>query len=134
MNGKIRLAFLSLILLQAIHSAEEFIFRFYEKFPPMKLLYQDAPHLAKPAFLISNALLFCAGLMCLYYWVWPARKGARTIIWVWLIIESFNVIAHSVWAVLIRGYNPGLATATLFVPVLIYLSYCMRRVPREAVA
>ena len=100
----------------------------------MKLLYQDAPHLAKPAFVISNALLFCAGLICLYYWVWPAKKGAGTIIWLWLIIESFNVVAHFVWAVLIRGYNPGLATVILFVPVLIYLSYCIWRVSRGAVA
>jgi len=134
MNGKIRLAFLSLIILQAIHSAEEFIFRFYEQFPPMRLLYQDAPHLAKLAFAISNALLFCAGMICLYYWVQPARKGARTIIWVWIIIESINVIAHLVWAVLIWGYNPGLATVILFVPVLIYLSHCMWRVSPRGVA
>jgi hypothetical protein len=128
MNSKIRLAFLSLVILQAIHSAEEFIFRFYEKFPPMRLIYQDAPHLAKPAFAISNALLFCAGLLCFYYWVRPARKGAQTVVWVWIILEAFNVVAHFVWAVLIRGYNPGLATVILFVPVLIYLSYSMRRV------
>lgn len=128
MNSNIRLAFLSLIILQAIHSAEEFIFRFYEKFPPMRLLYQEAPHLAKPAFAISNALLFCGGIGCFYYWILPARKGARTIIWLWIAMESFNVIAHFVWAVLIRGYNPGLATVILFVPVLIYLGYCLWRI------
>lgn len=123
MNGKIRLAFLLLIILQAIHSAEEFICRFYEQFPPMRLIYQAAPHLAKPAFAVSNILLVCAGLVCFYYWVQPARKGARTTIWVWIIIESVNVIAHLVWAISIRGYNPGLATALLFVPLLIYLSH-----------
>jgi glycopeptide antibiotics resistance protein len=134
MNGKIRLAFLSLIILQAIHSAEEFIFKFYEKFPPMRLIYREAPNLAKPAFAISNVLLFCAGMFCLYYWVRPARRGAKTVIWVWIIIESFNVIAHFVWAVLIRGYNPGAATVILFVPVLIYLSYCVSRVSTQSVA
>ena len=134
MNGKIRLAFLSLIILQAIHSAEEFIFGFYEKFPPMMLLYHDAPHLAKPAFVISNALLFCAGLVCFYYWVQPARRGEKIVIWIWMIIESINIIGHCVWAILIGGYNPGLASVMLFVPVLIYLSYCMRRVSRQGVA
>lgn len=133
MNSKIRLAFLSLIILQAIHSLEEFIFGFYEKFPPMRLIYKDAPHLAKPAFALSNVLLFCAGLACLYYWVQPARKGARTVVRVWIIIESINVVAHFVWAVLIGGYNPGLWTVVLFVPVLIYLSYCLRRVSTEGV-
>jgi hypothetical protein len=134
MNSNIRLAFLSLIILQGIHSAEEFIFKFYEKFPPMRLIYQAAPDLAKPAFVVSNVLLFCAGMICLYYWVQPARKGARTIIWMWIIIESMNVIAHLVWAVLIRGYNPGLATVILFVPVLIYLSYRLWRVSPQVVA
>ena len=134
MNSRIRLTFLLLIILQAIHSAEEFIFRFYERFPPMKLVFQDVPHLAKPAFAISNTLLFCIGLVCFYYWVRPVRKGARTIIWVWIIIESFNVIAHFVWAALIQGYNPGLVTVILFVPVLIYLSHLMRRVSSKGIA
>jgi hypothetical protein len=128
MNSRISSAFLSLIILQAIHSAEEFIFRFYEKFPPMRLIYQDAPHLAKPAFAISNALLFLAGLGCFYYWVRPAKENARIVVWVWIILEAVNVIAHFVWAISIRGYNPGLATVILFVPVLLYLSHLMRRV------
>jgi hypothetical protein len=134
MNSRISSAFLSLIILQAIHSTEEFIFRFYERFPPMRLIYQDAPHLAKPAFVISNALLFLAGLICFYYWVRPARERARTVVWVWIILETVNVIAHLVWAISIRGYNPGLVTVVLYVPVLIYLSHLMRRVSRRGVA
>ena len=133
MNGKIRLAFLLLIILQAIHSAEEFICGFYEQFPPMRLLYQASPHLAKPAFAISNVLLVCAGLACFYHWVQPMREGAKTIIRVWITIESINVIAHVVWAMIISGYNPGLATVILFVPVLIYLSYLMKHVSTRGV-
>lgn len=134
MSGRIPTAFLLLVILQAIHSAEEFAFRFYETFPPMRSLYRDAPALAEPAFAISNAILFCAGLACFYYWVRPARERARTVVRVWVILESANVIAHLVWAVIIGGYNPGLATAVLFVPVLIYLSYLMQRVPVRGVA
>ncbi|HEX8473004.1 MAG TPA: HXXEE domain-containing protein [Pyrinomonadaceae bacterium] len=131
MNSRISLAFLSLIILQAIHSAEEFIFGFYENFPLMRLIYQDAPLLAKPAFAISNALLFLAGLICFYYWVRPAKKGARMVVWVWIVMEFLNVIAHCVWAVLIRGYNPGLVTGILFMPVLIYLTYLTRRISAQ---
>lgn len=127
MNSRIPPAFLSLVVLQAVHSAEEFVFGFYERFPPMRAVYRDAPLLAKPAFAVSNALLFLAGLICFFYWVRPGRRGARTVVRVWVVLESVNVIAHSVWALLIRGYNPGLATAVLFVPVLIYLGRLMRR-------
>jgi len=126
MNSQIRRAFLWLIIVQAVHSAEEFVFRFYEEFPPMRLLYRDAPQLAKPAFAISNVFLFFAGLVCFYYWVRPARRGVGTVVWVWIIIEAFNVIAHSVWAISTKGYNPGLATVFLFVPLLVWLWHSMR--------
>ena len=129
MNSHIRRAFLSLILVQAVHSAEEFVFRFYEEFPPMRLIYQDAPQLAKPAFAVANVFLFFAGLACFYYWVRPARRGAATVVRAWMVIESFNVAAHSVWAVLTGGYNPGLVTAFLFVPPLVWLWRAMRGAP-----
>ena len=134
MNSNIRPAYLSLIILQAIHSVEEFMLRFYEQFPPMRLIYQDAPHLAKPAFAVSNVFLFFIGLVCFYYWVRPARRGAGTVVWIWIAIESFNVIAHSVWAVLTRGYNPGLATVFLFVPLLVWLWHSMRSASSAAAA
>jgi len=121
MNSNLRAMFLLLVILQAIHSVEEFIFKLYERFPPMRFLFQNALHLAKPAFAISNALLVLIGLVCFYYWVQPARKGATVVVWIWITIESLNVVAHIVWAALIGGYNPGLVTGLLFVPVLIYL-------------
>jgi len=126
--------FLLLVILQAIHSVEEFIFRLYERFPPMRFLYRNAPYLAKPAFAISNALLVFIGLICFYYWVQPARKGATVVVWIWIIIESLNVVAHLVWAALIGGYNPGLVTGVLFIPVLIYLCYLTMHIsPRQTI-
>ncbi|MGH9882387.1 MAG: HXXEE domain-containing protein [Pyrinomonadaceae bacterium] len=119
--------------MQAIHSVEEFIFRFYERFPPMRFFYRDAPHLAKPAFAVSNALLVLIALFCFYYWVQPAKKSARAVVWIWIVIESANVVAHFVWAIFIGGYNPGLVTAILFVPVLIYLCCLMKRVSSRGV-
>ena len=126
--------FLLLVILQAIHSVEEFIFKLYERFPPMRFLFQNAPHLAKPAFAISNALLVLIGLVCFYYWVQPARKGATVVVWIWITIESLNVVAHIVWAALIGGYNPGLVTGLLFVPVLIYLCYLTLHASSHGVA
>jgi hypothetical protein len=134
MNSNIPLTFLLLVILQAIHSVEEFSFRLYERFPPMRFLYRNAPHLAKPAFAISNALLVFIGLVCFYYWVRPARKGAMVVVWVWIIIESLNVVAHLVWAALIGGYNPGLVTGVLFVPVLIYLCSLTMHISPQGVA
>lgn len=134
MSNKIRMAFLMLIVLQALHSTEEFIFKFYEVFPPMVLLYRDAPHMARPAFIIFNVLLLIAGLATLSGWVWPARRGARAVVWVWVGGETFNAVAHAVWAMLIGGYNPGLVTGLGFVPVVVYMSYLLRRAQTHAAA
>jgi hypothetical protein len=126
MKTKIGPMFLLLVILQAIHSVEEFIFGLYEKFPPMVFLYRNAPYLAKPAFVISNVLLVLIGLVAFYSWVQPARKEATVVVWIGIIVECLNVVAHLVWAALIGGYNPGLVTGLLFVPVLVYLSYLNR--------
>ena len=134
MNNRIQVAFLLLIVLQTLHSIEEFIFRFYEVFPPMVSVYRNATHLARPAFILANLILVLVGFACLFRWVWPAKRGAETVVWVWIGVESFNVIAHCVWAVLIRGYNPGLVTGLGFVPVVVYLIYLLWRVPPHAVA
>ena len=115
-----------LIVLQALHSTEEFIFKFYDVFPPMVVLYRDHPQLARPAFIVFNVLLFIVGLICLFYWVWPGRRGARTVVWVWVGGETLNVVAHSAWAILIAGYNPGLVTGIMFVPLLVYISYQLK--------
>jgi hypothetical protein len=128
MNNKIRAAFLILVALQGLHSTEEFIFKFYDVFPPMVALYRDTPQLARAAFIVFNLFLIVVGLICLFQWVWPGKRGARTIVWVWISVETFNFVAHSVWAVLIGGYNPGLVTGIWFVPVVVYLSCQLRRV------
>ena len=132
MSNQIRAAFLMLVALQALHSTEEYIFKFYDVFPPMVMLYRDAPQMASIGFIVFNIFLFMAGLICLFGWVWPGRPGARTIVWVWVVVETFNFVAHSVWAILIRGYNPGLATVLGFVPLVIYIGYQLRRAPTDA--
>jgi hypothetical protein len=132
-SRKISATFFALIVLQAAHSTEEFIFGFYERFPPMRFVYQNDPHLAPYAFAMSNLLLVLVGLICFYYWVWPARKGTKVIVWIWIVIESLNVLAHFVWAALIRDYNPGLVTGILFVPLIVYLTYLMGRTRSPAI-
>jgi hypothetical protein len=132
MNNKIRAAFLVLIILQALHSVEEFIFKFHEVFPPMVSIYRNAPAIAQPAFVLANSLLVLVGFVCLFRWVWPARRGAKAVAWVWAGAEALNVIAHCVWAISIRGYNPGLVTGLGFVPVVAYLIYLLKRATAHA--
>ncbi|MFL6589492.1 MAG: HXXEE domain-containing protein [Chthoniobacterales bacterium] len=123
-----------LAVLQALHSAEEFIFKFYAVFPPMAFLYRQAPQLAKPAFVVFNVLLLIASLICWSRWVRPARHGARAVVWVWIGAEAFNAVVHLAWAVVSQAYNPGLVTGLGFVPIVAYLAYLLRCAPTYAAA
>ena len=127
MNSQIKTAFLLMIIMQAIHSVEEFIFKLYDVFPPMQFIYRQAPSLAKPAFVAFNLLLILCGLVCFFYWVRPAREGAKGVIWVWVVIQLATVAGHVIWVALSGGYHPGLATVGLFIPVVAYVMYAMRR-------
>ncbi len=127
MNKQIKTAFLAMISLQTVHSIEEFIFKIYEVSPQMQLVFQHAPDLAKPAFVASNLLLNLFGFICFFYWVRPARQAARRIIWLWVGIQLATVAGHFIWAMKARGYHPGLVTLPLFVPLIIYVVYRLRR-------
>src|SRR5215813_8790004 len=109
-SDKLKVTFLVLIVLQGLHSAEEFIFKLYDAFPPMRFLYAGVPRLAQSAFIIFNSLLITAGLVCFYRWVRPGGRAGRTVVWVWTGVEMFNATARCIWAVMARGYVPGLVT------------------------
>jgi hypothetical protein len=121
-RDRIGLAFLALVVLQAFHSVEEYAFKLYEVFPPMVYLYRDAPQLAQPAFIAFNIFLFVAGMICLFRWVWPGRRGAVLVVWIWIAGEAFNATVHVLWWIVAERYNPGLVTGILFVPIVIYLT------------
>lgn len=127
MSDKIRTALLMMVAVQAAHSIEEYAFKMYELFPPMRFLYARTPELAKPAFAVSNAMLFLLGLASCWLLGRTREKTARAIIWIWVAIQLTNFTAHVVWAFLIGGYNPGLATAPLFVPLAAYLIHQLMR-------
>jgi len=131
MNNRIKIAFLTMISLQAVHSIEEYIFKFYEVFPPMQFIYRDAPDLAKSGFVTFNLLLFLFGIICFFYWVQPARKGARVVIWVWIAIQLATIASHAIWVMSVGDYHPGLATVPLFVPIVVFMMYLLHHAPTK---
>ncbi len=113
-------AFPSLVLIQSVHALEEYAFRFYEVFPPARLLNDHLPGLSRPGFILFNLALIGFGLFSYFNWVRRGRAFSQTVVWIWVGIELYNGIAHVVWGVLIRNYNPGLISA---LPAAILASY-----------
>jgi hypothetical protein len=120
-QAAIALPFLLLILAQALHSTEEFLFRLWEHLAPARYvasLFGVPPPLG---FLISNSLLVLFGLWCWLALVRPQRPSGRAIAWAWGAVEIANGLGHIALALAAGGYFPGLATAPLLLAAGIWL-------------
>lgn len=127
MNKRIRMTFLILVLIQGLHSIEEYFGRLWEVFLPAKLLSNLVSENPETGFLIINIGLFIFGLLC---WLVAVRKNyliARGLIWFWVVLETINGIGHSVWALYERAYVPGVATAPILLILAVYLSRLLLR-------
>lgn len=123
----IRSTFLALVVVQALHSMEEYVFRLYEVFPPARFISGLASPDLATGFLIVNVSIVSFGAFC--YW-WPVRKGwpiAVPFAWGWVAVETINGIGHPAWSVIQGGYTPGLATSLLLLPLALLLARSLVR-------
>lgn len=122
MTTRSRLAFLALVLAQAAHSVEEYVFRLYEVFSPARfvsgLLTDDLP----VGFAIFNVAFVLFGLWCWAAVVQAGKSFARVLAWSWGVLEFGNGVGHSVLALERGGYFPGLATAPILIAVSVWLA------------
>jgi len=122
MDPKVRTTFLILVLVQGLHSVEEFYGKLWEVFPPARLLSSLVAENLKTGFLLINIGLFIFGLWC---WLLPIRRNylyAPILIWFWIVIEMINGIGHPFWALYDGAYVPGLVTAPILLMQAVYLS------------
>ena len=90
--------FLILVLLQALHSMEEYYGRLWENFPPATFLTGLVSKNLETGFLIINIGIFVIGILLWVLIVNPNRDAARYVITVWIAIEIINGIGHPFWA------------------------------------
>lgn len=136
MTRRIRLALLSLVLVQAAHSIEEYATRLYDVLPPARyvsgLLFSDR----RIGFVLFNAALVAFGLWCALgaFRGEERRPRAVSLAWFWAVLETGNGLAHIGWAAFAGGYRPGLATAPLLLAFAFFLGRELRRAPAPAPA
>ncbi len=115
-------AFLALIIVQALHSIEEYVFQLWVTFPPARFLTGLVAADLEAGFIAINASVVALGFCC--YW-WPVRRhwgSAAPIAWLWVAMELVNGIGHPVWSVMQRGYTPGLITSLMLLPLALLLA------------
>ena len=121
MDSRNKIIFLILILVQGLHSVEEYIGRLWEIFPLARVLTSLISENLETGFLIFNIGFFIFGIWCWFFPVLRNYKYALGLIWFWIVIEIINGIGHSFWALYERAYVPGVVTALILLILSIYL-------------
>ena len=123
MNERIRIIFLIMVFVQALHSIEEYFGRLCEVLPPAKFFSRLVSENLEKGFLIINIGLFIFGLSCYFFIINRNNFFGSTVIWFWIVIEMINGIGHPLWALIEKAYVPGVATAPFLLILAVYLSY-----------
>jgi hypothetical protein len=103
MDLRSRGAFLALIVAQAAHSIEEYVFRLFDVFAPARFISGLLSSDLARGFAIANIALVLFGV-----WCYVARVLG-------------NGIGHSAFALARGGYFPGVATAPFLLGISVYL-------------
>lgn len=103
--------FLALIVVQCLHSIEEYFTKLYDVFAPARYISGLLTIDLRLGFVAFNAVLVALGLGCYFFRVRPNHPGARAWIWFWVLLELGNGAGHLVLAALRGSYFPGAATA-----------------------
>jgi hypothetical protein len=131
MDTRSQFAFLALILAQAAHSVEEYAFRLYDVFAPVRFVSSLVSADLAKGFVIANAVLVLFGLWCYIARVRTAHRSAVVWAWLWVLIEFGNGSCHSVIAFMRGKYFPGVGTAPVLLTLSTYLAARMLRVHRH---
>jgi len=129
--SRVKLAFSALVLVQVVHSTEEYIGRLWDSFPPARILTGLVSSDRELGFIVINSALVAFGLWCL---VFPVRKewpSATAFIWFWIVLEIINGIGHPAWTLRQGGYTPGVLTAPILLVIALYLIVQLRRQARR---
>jgi len=122
MSRQSRWAFLALMVAQAAHSIEEYIFRLFDVFAPARFVSGLVSTNLGVGFAVANAALVLFGLWCYFARVRPGHPSGPVFVW-WTVLEFANGIGHSVLALSRGGYFPGVATAPVLLGVSAYLAF-----------
>ena len=122
MESRGRNAFLALMLAQAAHSLEEYLFGLYEVFAPARFVSSLVSDDIATGFAILNVALVAFGAWCYLFRVRPGRASARLWVWPWVLVSLANGITHSTMAVIRGGYFPGVVTAPLLFILAAYIA------------
>ena len=122
--------FLLLVILQAMHSIEEYTGKLWDNFPPATFLTGLISNDLETGFLITNIGIFAVGMACWFLIVHRRSPLSQRIIWIWIIIELINGLVHPAWSLMQQSYTPGVITAPfLLITALLLIKATSSKLP-----
>jgi hypothetical protein len=121
MDSRGRAAFALLILAQAAHSLEEYVYRLFDVFGPARFVAGLFSSDTALGFALGNIGIVLFGAWCYATRVRPAHPSERVYAWFWTCVELANGLGHIAISIGRGGYFPGVATAPLLIAVSSYL-------------
>ena len=126
MDNKTKITFLILVLLQGLHSVEEYVGKLWGVFPPAKYLTNLFSENNETGFLIANVGIFILGISCWLLLYSKFESSIRIVIWIFIVIEIINGIGHPVWSIYQKSYTPGVISAPFLLVTALYLARQLR--------
>jgi hypothetical protein len=126
---KARIAFLALVIAQAAHSIEEYVFRLYDVFAPARFVSGLISTDLRTGFIAFNLAFVAFGFWCYAVPVQEGLSMAIPFLWFWIAVEVLNGIGHPVISIIERSYIPGTITAPFLFTIAVYLSIQITRRP-----
>jgi len=124
--------FLALILTQAVHSVEEYIFGLYEVLLPARVISGYLSSNLAIGFALANTALIAFAFWCYFARVRSGHPSAMGWAWFWTILEAVNGTAHLAYVAARGGYFPGAATAPVLLVLAVSLGMSLGRARRPA--
>ena len=122
---RFQVTFYILIVVQGLHSVEEYVGKLWQSFPPAEFLTGLVSEDHRLGFLVINISLVTFGAWCA---MWPVRKGWKTaspLAIFWITIELINGVGHPLWTLQQTQYTPGILTAPVLLVVSLILTWQM---------
>jgi len=113
--------FLLLILAHALHATEEYFGKLWEVYTPAIYICNLISSNPRNGFLIINSIFIIVGLV---YWRFSIQKNDSTsysLIWIWVVLQTMNVIGHISWTIYKGAYTPGIITTFIILLLVILL-------------
>jgi hypothetical protein len=115
-SQKATIAFLALVIVQAAHSIEEYVFRLYKVFAPARFVSGLISTDLRIGFIAFNVAFITFGFWCYAVPVRKALPAAIPLMWFWVVVEILNGTGHPVISIIERAYIPGTATCRWRIP------------------